>query len=84
MNVEDKIKEAISTLSQFFEFNVLDLSDTGGGSDNEFNIEITSQEHITDSELKAALMSIEGVKFYIVCIKNIAAILVDVNEPHVA
>jgi len=84
MIVEDKIKEVINTLSKFFEFKLLDLTDAGGDSDNELNIEITSQDIITELEIRAALMTIRDVKFHIICIKNIAAILVDVNEPHIA
>lgn len=85
MTLEDKIKETITTIALHYKFEIIDKFESGAGSDiREIELKFPSETNITKEDLELILKDIKDVTYHIVIFSNMAAILVEIYEPHIS
>lgn len=82
MNLEDTKRDILNTIGLHYDFEIIDLSDSGANFDNnELSISIKSKIPINKKDIIKILEKIER-RLHIIVYNDMVAILVDASEPH--
>ena len=87
MLLNDKLQEIINLLGQKYKFEVLksmDDDEIDDASERELMLQFPPDIKVSVEDIKDSIKNINGIKTHIVITMNIVAILIDVNEPHIA